>query len=295
VYKDDNHKPEISIALSEFEAMCNFRPYEELVETFRENEILKIFIGEEVIANFQSCAVEERSKFLRQIMESFFHQEKEQVQEAITKLVAQVSAKENKTPRDKLVLKLQTQFPFDIGVLMSYLLNYLIIQPGQAFVMDPCEPHAYVYGNCLEAMAASDNVIRGCLTPKYIDKETLSETLSYDMKNTVVLEGDKLYTHEKDGFQVVEYPTRYEEFTCRRVEINQPNKETSEFTYSYPSIALVLKGKGLISVKHKEDQEYVNHEFKEGESFLLLPESVVKFASQEAGEVALCITTSQSL
>lgn len=25
------------------------------------------------------------------------------------------------------------------------------------------------------AMAASDNVIRGCLTPKYIDKETLSE------------------------------------------------------------------------------------------------------------------------
>ena len=26
-------------------------------------------------------------------------------------------------------------------------------------------------------MAASDNVIRGCLTPKYIDKETLSEVI----------------------------------------------------------------------------------------------------------------------
>lgn len=150
VYKDDNHKPEISIALSEFEALCNFRPYEELNETFKDNEILRTFIGEEIVANFQQCAPEERSKALRQIMESFFQKEKEQVQEAITKLISQVSAKENKTPRDKLVLKLQTQFPFDIGVLMSYLLNYLIIQPGQAFIMDPCEPHAYIYGNCLE-------------------------------------------------------------------------------------------------------------------------------------------------
>ena len=152
VYKDDNHKPEISIALSEFEALCNFRPYEELIETFRENEILAGFIGEEIITKFQTCAPEDRSKCLRQIMEAFFQKEKQQIQETITKLIAQVSAKESKTPRDKLVLKLQTQFPFDIGVLMSYLLNYLIIQPGQAFVMDPCEPHAYVYGNCLEGI-----------------------------------------------------------------------------------------------------------------------------------------------
>ena len=114
------------------------------------------------------------------------------------------------------------------------------------------------------------------------------------MKNTVVLEGNKLYTHEKDGFQVVDYPTHYEEFTCKRVDINQQNKETCDFTSSYPSIALVLKGKGLLSVKNKEDKEYAHHELKEGESFLLLPDSVVKFANQE-GEVSVCITTSQTL
>ncbi len=114
------------------------------------------------------------------------------------------------------------------------------------------------------------------------------------MKNTVVLQGDKLYTHEKDGYEIVDYPTRYEEFTCKRVEIKQENKETCELAYSYPSIALVLKGKGSFSVKHKEDKDFVTHEFKEGESFLFLPDSIIKFTSRD-NELSVCLTTSQSL
>jgi mannose-6-phosphate isomerase class I len=115
------------------------------------------------------------------------------------------------------------------------------------------------------------------------------------MKNTIVLQGDKLYNHEKDGFEVIEYPTRYEEFTCKRVEIKQPNKETCDLVYSYPSIGLVLKGKGLLSVKNEEDKDYITHEFKEGESFLFLPDSVIKITSSQEGEVSVCLTTSQSL
>jgi len=114
------------------------------------------------------------------------------------------------------------------------------------------------------------------------------------MKNTVVLQGDELATHEKDGFEIVEYPTRYEEFTCKRVEIKQANKETCELAYSYPSVGLVLKGKGLLSVKNKEDKDFVTHECKEGESFLFLPDSIIKFTSHD-NELSVCITTSQAL
>lgn len=151
-YKDDNHKPEISIALSEFEALCNFRPYEEIVDAFREVAVLRNFVGEELVGKFQGCQASERSDRLKDIIKEIFAKDKEVVKEATTKLVYYVSEKDEKTKRDELVLRLQRQFPFDIGLLISYLLNYLTLQPGQAFVMDPCEPHAYLYGNCLEGI-----------------------------------------------------------------------------------------------------------------------------------------------
>jgi len=150
VYKDDNHKPEISIALSEFEALCNFRPYEEIVQAFEEVEVLRELLGNEVIDKFVNCTQEERRNCLENIMREFFQKDQTQIKDTISKLVAQIAEKQDKGPRDNLVLKLNEQFPYDIGVLLSYFLNYLTIQPGEAFVMDPCEPHAYIHGNCLE-------------------------------------------------------------------------------------------------------------------------------------------------
>lgn len=31
VYKDDNHKPEMAVTLSDFEGLCGFRPFYEIV------------------------------------------------------------------------------------------------------------------------------------------------------------------------------------------------------------------------------------------------------------------------
>ncbi len=155
IYKDDNHKPEMAIALSEFHAMCNFRPYEEIVKMFEEVPILLEFIGKDLVEQFRNCSENERKDKLQLIFKEFFNKDKTQIEQAIEKLIAKVSSVEEKSPRDHLVLKLQNQFPNDIGILISYLLNYLIIQPGEAFVMDPCEPHAYVFGNCLEGNSLS--------------------------------------------------------------------------------------------------------------------------------------------
>ena len=150
IYKDDNHKPEISIALSEFEALCNFRPYEEIVGVFEEIEIFREILSKEVIDKFLTCILEERKNSLQEILKEFFQKDPTEIKEIIINLVDQTAAKQEKTPRDHLVLKLHKQFPFDIGVLLSFLFNYVVIQPGEAFVMDPCEPHAYIRGNCLE-------------------------------------------------------------------------------------------------------------------------------------------------
>lgn len=40
-------------------------------------------------------------------------------------------------------------------------------------MITPDIPHAYIYGELVECMVNSDNVVRGGLTPKFKDTETL--------------------------------------------------------------------------------------------------------------------------
>ena len=61
----------------------------------------------------------------------------------------------------------------------AYFLNVVALQPGQAMFLPANEPHAYVSGQLVEAMATSDNVIRAGLTPKLRDTTVLCSSLTY--------------------------------------------------------------------------------------------------------------------
>ena len=49
----------------------------------------------------------------------------------------------------ELVLRLEEQFPGDIGVFCVFMLNYVKLQPGDAIFLGAGEPHAYVSGGTL--------------------------------------------------------------------------------------------------------------------------------------------------
>ena len=68
-----------------------------------------------------------------------------------------------------------------------YLLNYHALEPGEALFLGANEPHAYIAGECVECMAASDNVVRAGLTPKFKDVDVLCDMLSYGMGPPAVL------------------------------------------------------------------------------------------------------------
>ena len=85
----------------------------------------------------------------------------------------------NLTLKEQLVLRLEKQYPNDIGVISAFFFNYVKLAPGEALYLDANEPHAYLYGECVECMATSDNVVRAGLTPKYRDVETLCSMLTY--------------------------------------------------------------------------------------------------------------------
>ncbi len=69
--------------------------------------------------------------------------------------------------------------PQDVGVLSVFFLNLVTLAPGQAMYLPANEPHAYVSGELVEAMATSDNVVRAGLTPKLRDTEVLCSSLTY--------------------------------------------------------------------------------------------------------------------
>lgn len=48
------------------------------------------------------------------------------------------------------------------------------------------EPHAYLSGEIIECMAASDNVVRAGFTSKYRDTQTLCSMLTYKQVTTLL-------------------------------------------------------------------------------------------------------------
>ncbi len=56
VYKDDNHKPEMVVALSPFTALCGFVPQAELAEAFRSVPELGACVGHDLTAAITSSA-----------------------------------------------------------------------------------------------------------------------------------------------------------------------------------------------------------------------------------------------
>jgi mannose-6-phosphate isomerase len=52
---------------------------------------------------------------------------------------------------------------------VTLLLNHVVLAAGEAMFIDAGVIHAYTSGFGLEIMAASDNVVRAGLTPKFVD------------------------------------------------------------------------------------------------------------------------------
>lgn len=52
----------------------------------------------------------------------------------------------------RVMIRLSTEYPGDLGILMPLLLNLLQLKSGEAFFMTVDEPHAYLRGDILEVL-----------------------------------------------------------------------------------------------------------------------------------------------
>ena len=139
-------------------------------------------------------------------------------------------------------------------MLGALLLNHLVLQPGEAIYLNAGELHAYVSGLGVEIMANSDNVLRGGLTPKFVDVPELVKVLTYSAaQDPRVPQVDKSGQDNVQGAQVWSYPVPIEEFALERVELSGENSVDVDF--DGPVIVLCTSGAAALSNKQGESIE----------------------------------------
>ena len=103
--------------------------------------------------------------------------------DALVERVVQLAGSAPETSRFAVeyatVRSLADSYPGDPGIVLSLLLNHVTLHAGEALYLPAGNIHAYLSGLGIELMAASDNVLRGGLTPKHIDVEELLDVLDF--------------------------------------------------------------------------------------------------------------------
>ena len=171
-YKDANHKPELVYALTDYQAMNGFRAYDEIIEFFTD---LHIFDLKELVKSFSYTPT---SQGLKEFFSGLLTLSEQRKHNALDQLLTYAQAHQEQT-EFALIIELNHQYPYDVGLFSPLLLNVITLQSGEAMYLSANTPHAYIKGTGLEIMANSDNVLRAGLTPKHIDVNELIECTDF--------------------------------------------------------------------------------------------------------------------
>ncbi|HEX5201895.1 MAG TPA: mannose-6-phosphate isomerase, class I [Actinoplanes sp.] len=216
-YTDANHKPEMLVALTPFEALCGFRAPAAAADTL---ESLAIPSLEPVVKSL-------RDGDLRAAVETLLTWPADD-REALTGAVREAGVSE-------LAADLAERYPGDPGVLVALLLNHVRLQPGEAIWMPAGNLHAYLKGLGVELMAASDNVLRGGLTPKRVDVDELLRVLRFEVLDDPILRSAEV----APGVRT--WPVPIPDFVLYRVDLDG-TRPPLEVPAGGPRIILVTAG-----------------------------------------------------
>ena len=223
-YPDANHKPEIMIAITPFKALGGFRKAEDIIA-----DLDKLACVQPWRQVYQEAA----SITPKALCDTLLNLPMSIIRKILTRLQKELAAKEKRTEREDLVLNLIKQYPCDRGVLFGFLLNIILLNPGDFLYIPPNEPHAYLNGTGVECMANSDNVIRAGLTPKNIDIHVLLNTLTFKSETVAAAAPQQ----EGEGVRLYACPAR--EYEVRIFD--GKNVDFSERS-GVPGVLLVLSG-----------------------------------------------------
>jgi mannose-6-phosphate isomerase len=283
-YPDDNHKPEMTIAITAFDGLCGFRPLAEISHFFSTVPSLKKLVGESEVEAYQSAIKdretsekkedeEKNKRALQKVFGSLMTAKKEDVEQAAEDLIASAKqegenfaggggpSNDGKELAD-LVIRLDKQFPGDIGLFVLFFLNYVKLEIGEAMFLKADDIHAYLSGDIIECMAASDNVVRAGFTPKFKDVDNLVSMLTYSyapISEQKMVPVDYPYvtlnrTAYSSGSVATLYDPPIDEFSVVKTDLKKAGAKATFEQIAGPSIFICTTGSGKISVGPKIEQ-----------------------------------------
>ena len=245
-YKDDRAKPELIVSLTDrFDALVGFSDRALIQERFAElleassNELLSEVLTKWIKLLETETGIEK--VFLATLTSP------ECDENFISNLI---DAAEQCPALVDLVVHLAEHHGKDRGIASALLMNHMVLGRGEGVFVPAGMPHAYLSGLGVEAMLASDNVLRGGLTPKHIDVEELSKVLVFESTEPALVKTKTLAV----GFEKFDLPTP--EFDFYRGELGSNNLLAD---LNLPGDAIVLCTQGSVAVSNsQEEREVIN-------------------------------------
>ena len=242
-YRDDKHKPEIVVALSDFEALCGFRPISEIQE----------LLGDLKTHSQSSAALVEMSAGWLKLLNEENGLQKMFSDVANRRgnfdgIAAELAAMADFDSRFSLAEQLNKIYPGDPGVLLALFMNHVFLEPGESLFLPAGNIHAYLSGLGVEVMAASDNVLRGGLTSKHIDVKELEAVLNFTPMPVPKVRSVELSSG------LVHYPCDTDDFLLYRME---PNGQRVMAEISLPGESIILCTAGEVAISNSLDESLI--------------------------------------
>ncbi|WCC80334.1 mannose-6-phosphate isomerase, class I [Cutibacterium equinum] len=211
-FVDDWPKPEILVAMSDFEGLCGFRDPHETRQLFDGLDVrtpidpvlgsLTERSGPAALAEtFLDCLAGDDMR--RQI-----------VVEVVSGAVNHVGEDTALGEFARTAVELDEYFPGDPSILAALILNRVHLKPGQALAVPPGLMHSYLSGTGIEIMADSNNVVRGGLTDKHIDVDSLIEIVDFQTQEPRIMTAEDV----DPGLRV--FPSSHDQFRLWELDLD---------------------------------------------------------------------------
>ena len=300
----------MALAITPFEGLCGFRPLAEIEHFFSTIPAFRKLVGEDAAKEFERAvkgqetsdsddATAKNKKALRAAFSALMTSEKSAIQTAVKDLVRQAKEEGEKFAGEggpsntgkelsDVVIRLNSHFEGDIGIMVLFFLNYVKLAPGEAMFLRADDIHAYISGgtkhlhavimahadypaDIIECMANSDNVVRAGFSPKFKDIPTLTSMLTYTyapISEQKMEPVDYPYatlnsTAYSSGSSALLYDPPIEEFSVVKTDLKKAGSKITFEPIQGPSILICTSGQGKISVGPKTE------DFKEGYIFFV--------------------------
>ena len=280
LYRDDNHKPEVIVALSdEFRALVGIR---DLAATRR--LIAALGDGPALTRLDGLLAGDDPERAVRGALEWALTEATPADVEELTGDLTRATDAEF-APEIEALRTAASDFPGDRGLFVALLMNLVVLHRGEALFAPAGVLHAYQSGLGVELMAASDNVLRGGLTPKHVDVPELLRVLDPTVGPAPLVAPRAVSSRAGETGAAAEFATPVPDFALTRVEL-----AGDPVAVQLRGAAIVLATAGEVSVEDGDervalapgDAVYVGGGVREvvlagaGEAFVAQPGALVE-------------------